>query len=187
MSDKNQKSPLKKYIASPVLKKTGLQAAGGLGGLGIAYAIDKSANTQKGWVIPAVIFGLGLTGLHYFNVNPPKESETLLQLAQGTSAGAAMFGGLRTVQYGLPKITMDGMNGLRGIIPKPLADKIAQHLPTFSGMGEIKRPSGYYDDPMASMMGAQNNTYYSEPSSGALPAVPINGNVEAENVVAEVL
>ncbi len=187
MSDKKPKFSLKKYTALPALKRTGLQAAGGLGGLGIAYAIDKSANAQKGWVIPAVLFGLGLTGLHYFNVNPPKESETLLQLAQGTSAGAAMYGGLRTIQYGLPKITANGMNGLRGFIPKPLAEKIALHLPTFNGIGDVARPSGYYDDPMASMMGAQNNTYYQEPSSGALPAVPINGNVEAENVVAEVL
>lgn len=186
MSDKKQKFSLKKYTALPALKRTGLQAAGGLGGLGIAYAIDKSANAQKGWVIPAVLFGIGLTGLHYFNVNPPKESETLLQLAQGGSAGAAMYGGLRTVQYGLPKITMGGMNGLRGFIPKPLAEKIARHLPTFSGMGEVNRPSGYQDDPMASMMGAQNN-YYNEQSSGALPAIPINGNVEADNVVAEVL
>ncbi|KAB2914904.1 MAG: hypothetical protein F9K23_12305 [Bacteroidetes bacterium] len=187
MSDKNQKSPLKKYIASPVLKKTSLQAAGGLGGLSIAYAVDRTANAQKGWIIPTIMLGLGLTGLHYFNVNPPKESETLLQLAQGTSAGVAMYGGLRTFEYGLPKITANGMNGLRGFIPKPIAEKIARYLPTFNGMGEVKRPSGYYDDPMASMMGTQNNTYYQEPSSGALPAVPINGNVEAENVVAEVL
>lgn len=185
MSDKKQKSPLKKYIAAPVLKKTSIQAAGGLGGLGLAFAADKALNAKKSWVAPAVMFGVGLAGLHYFNVNPPKDGDTLMELAKGASAGGAVFGGIKTIEYGVQKlVTMKGINGLRGFISQETADKILSYIPTFKGLDENPRPSGYYDDPMASMMGAAQSPDYYLPSY--TPEV-INGPVEGEFQVAEVL
>lgn len=180
MKDKN---PLKKYTEGSVLKKTGVQVAGGLGGLATAATLNRTMNTKKGVLIPALMFGAGLAGLHYFNVNPPKDGDLLLQLAQGASAGTAMFGGLKTVEYGLTKITNNGINGLGGFIPKELAEKISKFIPTINGIGEYPQgTSGYYRDPLASMMGI--GSAYNLPSY--TPTL-VDSEVEGEYQVAEVL
>lgn len=185
MSDKKSKFSIKKYGELPVLKKTAAQAAGGLGGLGIAYGIDKAVNAKKSWVVPLVTFGVSLFGLHHFNVNPPKAGDTLMEFIQGATAGGTVYGGLKTIEYGVKKVVASsGVNGLRGFISAETAGKVLRYLPTFNGVGSLERPSGYYDDPMAAMMGAAQSPDYYLP---AYTPTVINGPVEGEFQVAEVL
>lgn len=174
-------SSLKKYTAKAALKKTGLQVAGGLGGLITASVVNKKMNPTQGILVPAAAFVVGLLGMHHFNVNPPKESDTVMRLAQGAAAGTAIFGGLKTAEYGLAKLSSQGTSGM-GFLPAGTVDKIRSLIPTINGMGEAN-PSGYYNDPMASMMGINSPDFYL-PSYNA---VPVNGMVEGEFQVAEVL
>ncbi len=181
MEDKKQKFSLKKYTEKASLIKTGAQAAGGLGGLITASVVNKKLNPTQGVLVPAAAFVVGLLGVHHFNVNPPKEKDTLMRVVQGAAVGTAIFGGLKTAEYGLAKLSKAGTSGM-GFLPAGTVDKIRSLIPTINGMGEAN-PSGYYNDPMASMMGINNSDYYL-PSYNA---VPVNGMVEGEFQVAEVL
>lgn len=179
---------LKAYTNPTVLKQVGLQILGGTGGLVIANQIDKRMNAQKGLAVPLALFAGGVAGIVYYLVNPPKSTNKLGSFLQGTSVGAAVVGGLKSIQYGTDKLsTMSGLGRLRGFISPELYEKFKVNFPTINGIGEV--PS-YTNDPMASMMGLgnyySNNYYEPEPPNSVLTARPINGNVEAIDVMSEV-
>ncbi|KAB2915139.1 MAG: hypothetical protein F9K23_11635 [Bacteroidetes bacterium] len=179
---------LKAYTNPTVLKQVGLQILGGTSGLVIANQIDKRMNAQKGLAVPLAILAGGVAGIVYYFVNPPKSTDKLGSFLQGTSVGAAVVGGLKSMQYGVEKLSiMSGLGRLRGFISPELLEKFKATMPTINGMGEV--PS-YNNDPMASMMGLGNyyttNYYEPEPSNNVLTAKPINGYVEAIDVMSEV-
>lgn len=178
---------LKAYTQPTQLKNTGLQILGGFCGLVAASAIHKKINPTEGLLPPLAMFGMGAVGLHHYNVKPSKDAVSTMLKA--LAVGVAVFGGIKSAGIGVNKLsTMSGLGRLGGFLSPATFEKIKNILPTINGMGEI--PS-YTNDPMASMMGLSNyytNNYYEpEPPNTVLTARPINGNVEAVDVMAEVL
>ncbi len=179
---------LKAYTNPTVLAKAGMQILGGTTGLVVANLANKKANAQQGFLIPLTLFIGGAGGLLHFIVKPPKTK--LGQFLQGTAVGATVVGGLKSIEYGTTQLSMNGLGRLRGFIPPEAVEKFKAIFPTINGMGELP-PMSYGTDPMASMMGLgnyySNNYYEPDPPSTVLTARPINGTVEAVDVISQVL